>query len=100
MGSDFVPLLTLLDPIFSSPISGFNDTGADFGEAGIRFSVELWGDQTGESIFAQTGDLKSTAKVKLAAKSEQPASVPEPASIFGLLAAGAAIVGLKKQQQH
>ncbi|NEP18838.1 MAG: hypothetical protein F6J97_18385 [Leptolyngbya sp. SIO4C1] len=74
VGSDFFPFLIPFEPFFEDPVSEFNDTGADFGIAGIRFLVELESGETGAALFEQTGLLSSTAMVSFSLPGENVSS--------------------------
>ncbi len=97
VGDDEVPLTPSLDVLLASLLghdaSGFNDTGADFGLAGVKFLVELESGETGEAIFDQTGPVSSKAEVTFANLvddgSDPSTSVPEPTTTSALLAVGA-----------
>lgn len=63
VGSDSLDFLAFLNPVFMDNVTLFNDTGADFANAGVRFLVELESGETSSSIFQQAGLFGSLAEL-------------------------------------
>lgn len=87
-----VPFEPILEPIFGvgNSASEFNDNGADFGNAGVKFLVELSDGSTDEAIFDRTGLLSSAAVVSV----DLPGSDLAPSSSTTLEPSGLDIEGL------
>lgn len=66
VGSDSLDFLAFLNPFFMDDVTLFNDTGADFANAGVRFLVELESGETSSSIFQQAGLFSSLAELGIA----------------------------------
>ncbi|MFB2975656.1 PEP-CTERM sorting domain-containing protein [Microseira sp. BLCC-F43] len=76
------------------------DPGIDFGLAGAKFTATLSNGQSGTSVFQPVSLIPSVSQTTL--DIPEPTSVPEPASVLGLLAFGAMGAGstLKRFQQQ
>lgn len=78
VGTDSFPFLALLSAFTGDDVTTFNDTGADFGRAGVAFIVDLMkGDgssATVSSTFRTTGLYASQAQIT---------NAPEPLTILG-----------------
>ncbi len=97
VGSDVIAALADFNELTNDDLTTFNDTGADFGRAGIKFAVKLENGKSGQSNFAVVAPMASVAQVNIDLATD-PVDVPEPGAAAGLalLALGAA--QLRKRQ--
>ncbi|NJR71284.1 MAG: PEP-CTERM sorting domain-containing protein [Synechococcales cyanobacterium CRU_2_2] len=95
VGSDVIAALAQLNSLTNDKLSTFNDTGADFGRAGIKFAVKLENGKSGEGTFGVVNPVASAARVNI----DNPTSVPEPGTVAGLLLLGAMSATRRRQRQ-
>ncbi len=94
VGDDAFPFLSILNGLTGDNVATFNDTGADFGRAGVQFVANIVHGSTtstGSGAFATTGLFSSQAQIT---------NAPEPLTILGSALALGFGARLKKKRDQ
>lgn len=97
IGTDVIAALAQFNSLTNDNLSTFNDTGADFGRAGVKFAVKLENGKSGEGTFGVVAPVASVARVNIN-WDDNPTSVPEPGTVAGLVLLG--VMGAPRRRQR